>query len=748
MYRFNLNKYLMLVVMTCSCVVASAQQHAKILGSDGNPIPFATVSWENGSGQIADESGNVMLAKEILGRKLKVSAMGYRPEWFIISPADTVFRLTEAAHNMETFVVTGNFEPQSARNSVYQVRAITRETIENRAPISVQEILNTQLGIRFNQDNALGSSNLELLGMSGQNVKILIDGVPMVGRQGTSNEININQIDINQIERVEIVEGPMSVVYGADALAGVINIITKSSQKDKLALTARLQEETVGSEYSPLTGKGNHTRSISGTYGYQSWTFGAGLTQNRFGGWKGDFSGRQYQWLPRDQDFLNFKTGWSAQSVSLDYQLDWLNETVYSYGAEAPLEVLDQEFITHRFMHRLNGQWDKSPRFSMNWQGGFTDFSRDTETWVNNTRTGERYLSRASGSQSSIGYTGLSWRMIAKLTLHENFNLQPGIDINIENGSGERITENHGIQDYALFLSGEWTPSPTIQLRPGLRKSYNSAYQAPGLIPSLNTKFGLSTTLDLRLAYARGFRAPSIRELHFDFFDASHSIQGNPDLQAETSHSFNGSLDWNPQPDAALKTGTTVGFFYNEVRDRIVYGQDPDDIRITTLFNLEKYRTTGVTWNQSVRIHNWDGNAGFSYIGRFNQFSQESEGLPQMLWTPEINANLTYTVAPWNTSINLFYKWTGALPGYESTADAQGNITHGEILLDGFHWADLTLKKRFGKSLTLNLGARNLFDITQINSTAQGEGAHGNGAARPIGYGRSYFLGIQYQINP
>ena len=51
----------------------------------------------------------------------------------------------------------------------------------------------------------------------------------MAGRQGTSNEIDINQIDINSIERIEIVEGPMSVVYGADALAGVINIITKKA---------------------------------------------------------------------------------------------------------------------------------------------------------------------------------------------------------------------------------------------------------------------------------------------------------------------------------------------------------------------------------------------------------------------------------------------------------------------------------------------------------------------------------------
>ena len=65
---------------------------------------------------------------------------------------------------------------------------------------------------------------MTMMGLKGQNVKILIDGMPIIGRQGTSNEININQVDINTIERIEIVEGPMSVVYGADALAGVIFI--------------------------------------------------------------------------------------------------------------------------------------------------------------------------------------------------------------------------------------------------------------------------------------------------------------------------------------------------------------------------------------------------------------------------------------------------------------------------------------------------------------------------------------------
>ena len=102
----------------------------------------------------------------------------------------------------------------------------------------MQDALNNELNIRFSQDLATGGSDITMMGLKGQNVKILIDGLPMVGRQGTSNEIDINQIDINSIERIEIVEGPMSVVYGADALAGVINIITKKA-RPKISVSAR-----------------------------------------------------------------------------------------------------------------------------------------------------------------------------------------------------------------------------------------------------------------------------------------------------------------------------------------------------------------------------------------------------------------------------------------------------------------------------------------------------------------------------
>jgi len=88
-----------------------------------------------------------------------------------------------------------------------------------------------------------------MLGLSGQYVKVLIDGVPLEGRSGTANAVDLSQINVLSIDRIEIVEGPMSVNYGADALGGVINVITKKSTSQKLSAQVSLHEETVGEEY-------------------------------------------------------------------------------------------------------------------------------------------------------------------------------------------------------------------------------------------------------------------------------------------------------------------------------------------------------------------------------------------------------------------------------------------------------------------------------------------------------------------
>src|SRR5690606_35764775 len=168
--------------------------------------------------------------------------------------------------SIEEVVVTGQFEPISIKNSVYKVRSINQDQIRRRSTTDITTLLNTELGARFSNDLTLGESDIQLMGMSGQNVKILIDGVPLLDRGATKQ--SLSQIDLNTVEKIEIVEGPVSVIYGTDALAGVINIITRKQDgiKGRWNLQARLLEETVEQEYTPFTKEGKHNAHLGLDY--------------------------------------------------------------------------------------------------------------------------------------------------------------------------------------------------------------------------------------------------------------------------------------------------------------------------------------------------------------------------------------------------------------------------------------------------------------------------------------------------
>ncbi len=251
-------------------------------------------------------------------------------------------KLKEKATELNEVVVTAQFGPQSLRNSVYNIRTINAEKIRLRGATNVQQLLNTEFGFRFSNDLTLGTTDVELMGMSGRNIKILLDGVPMVDRSDSRE--SLNQIDVNTIERIEIVEGPVSVVYGTDALAGVINIITKNAGKSLLNIAARVQDETAGNEYNALKGSGNHIQNVSASWQHKGWSALAGFTHTEFGGWNlapktasPEIVAAENRWKPKEQYMGNTKIGYRNNNFNIWYRFDGLEETIDSRGGIIPI---------------------------------------------------------------------------------------------------------------------------------------------------------------------------------------------------------------------------------------------------------------------------------------------------------------------------------------------------------------------------------------------------------------------------
>lgn len=655
------------------------------------------------------------------------------------------------AKEMGEVIVTGQYKPQSVKNSVYQVRTISKERIQKQAATKLQDVLNNELNIRFSQDPATGGSDISMLGLSGQNVKILLDGMPMIGRQGTSNEININQIDVNTIERIEIIEGPMSVIYGADALAGVINIITKKAGTSKISVSARVQEETVGNEYDWDT-KGIHSQSVSVAFRHKKWEAGGGFGYYYFGGFQGDSTDRELSWHWKDQITANSFIGYTTGKFNIRYRIDGLDEIITNPGNFRQTQpetgdslAFDQEYLSRRVMHQLQGGYFANNNLSFQLQASYSDYSRQVFSTVLNKNTGKYSMNPSPATQSSIDFSGLTVRGAAVYKISRLISLQPGFDMNIESGKGERMSEGtNRVEDYALFITSEITPKDNkINIRPGLRFINNSVYNAPPVIPSINTKFVLSPNLDLRLAYARGFRSPSLRELYFNFFDANHQIIGNPDLKAETSNSFTGSLSWRKAVKQKALLTTTISGFYNDIKNLIDFALSPNDPTIFEYQNIENFKSTGANLNGTFNHNDWNISLGFGYTGRYNRFSKQDKSLPDFKWAAEVNSIIGYNFSKIGFNVNLFYKFTGNLPFYQlATVNGQDVVQLAET--EGYHWADLTLNKKLFRYLTINAGIKNLFDVDVVSSAAVG-GTHGSaGNNRSVAYGRSYFAGLVF----
>ena len=687
---------------------------------------------------ISNENGVVDFTSDRLPLTVVTSHLGYASQELTISSSGQFsIELEASTITLEDVVVTGQFEPQSVRQSVFKVRTISSEMIQAKGATRFQDVLNTELNFRFSTDPALGISNMSMQGMAGQNIKVLIDGIPVIGRQGTSNAIDLNQINMNTVERIEIVEGPMSTIYGADALAGVINIITKKPEQDKLSGSLRIHEENIGDEYSFFK-QGIHQENIS--LGYKSKSF-YGLVDfghNYSGGWQGDSTGREKQWHPKGQWIGSGTIGYQRDSWNVSYRLDFLNEDLYNPAHFLGNEANDKHYITNRFMHQVQGTVSISEKLSFNGALAFTDYSRKTQSVIVDKNTGEETL--ALSGQDITKYDGVTIRGTFQYKISDKLSLQPGYDINLESGSGGRLMEgSNEISDYAVFLSAEIKLLKFLTIRSGIRSVKNSVYQSPPVLPSINTKLDLSKNHDLRISYGRGFRAPSLRELYFYFYDNNHQIEGNPDLEAELSHSMNANWNWRVISRETFSFSTSVGGFYNIVDNLIENALRPNST-VTTYRNVAKYKTQGLTINNYISTDRIKLTAGFAYTGRYNDFNEDDSSLPEFNWSSELNASFNYSFVKAGVNAGIYYKYTGKTPFYQTNAST---VYLAEA--DDYHWADINLQKTFLKKLTVAMGIHNLFDVTEIRSTAVSSGAH-SPSKNSLASGRSYYTTLTINL--
>ena len=610
---------------------------------------------------------------------LRVRSVGYSAHTAAVelTPGDDIDRrivLDAVPLALDRVVVTASRREQMLKDVAITTELVTRDDIERSGATDLGSVLMEQTGIELQGGHPAGAGVM-LQGIGSERILVLLDGQPLVGR--IAGVFDVSRIPVSMVERIEIVKGPQSTLYGSEAMGGVVNIITRAAEATALGATATLFAGTQGrldGSAGIVAGRGSLSSSL-------------------------DLSRRVTETTPGRAE----EGGALAARSDLAAKIRWARDSTYSL--EAALLALDerQRWRTGTFYNfGDNTQW--SGRLGGTWLRGRHRFSPTVFASVFD------HLSRGSTEPKPIaGDTGQ--RQIQRLYQAEAlYSTRLGSDalhaldlgVQIKRDETESARVRGGLRSTTSaepFVQLELVPTPRVSVLPGVRISHNSQW-GTHTTPRVAARYRLTDALTLRASTGTGFRAPDFKELYMFFQNtgAGYAVIGSPDLQPERSTNVTGGAEWTS--DHAYLRGQ---LFWNRFRDFIETRAitAPGEPPVYQYANVDDGSTRGVdlevgTSFRSLRLES-------SYSGLSTR--DRASGRP-LLGRPSHSgrATLGYTL-PSGTRASVSGIYTGRTPMRRD--EASGAVTSWR---DPFARIDVRLAHRLPGGFELVAGADNLFD--------------------------------------
>ena len=683
-----------------------------VLDETGAPLPGASV-WLKGTtvGAGTNAKGEFVLALRKSGQQiLCFSFTGYKPQeyvWEGKEDADLTIRLEPARNSLDEVVITGTRTPKPLKEVPVLTRVVSEREIKQINPLDFRNLLEFALpGLQFGTAHGSNLPTLKFQGAEGGYVLFLVDG-ERIGGEGSNGNIDFERIDVDNIARIEVVKGAMSALYGAQAMGGVVNIITKNADRPFTAdLSAR-----VGSrdemKYSASVGTKLNRFSSYTTFSYRKSDpyeveDREGLVQ--------EVHGRDSVW----QD-----TSARGSSVVLGYDVWSLNERLgysftdalkaemsvgyYRNNLQNPYELdgIQDRFSTLTINPKLNYLLDENHLLTFSYmldnyvkKEVYSDGFPDRKTMQDLTNT------------ARLNYSGKP---------AERHTLTAGVEVNTQKMHHYWFDDNSLLdytqQNYVLYVQEEWKANEAFSLVAGVRSDCHSHY---GFHPSPNISLMYRWAgLSLRGGYGMGFRLPTLKELHsaYPMGGFGFMIYGNEDLKPEESHQGTLSVEYTK----GVFNGSVSGY-YTKYRNEIYLGtyEEEDGTLAQKYYNHESSRKTGVDVMGQVRL---DGgftlNASYSYVDTH----ADREGYNTSVFRPHsltFTANYARQVGKVKTSAALNGRWL-------SKVDVWNKDDDGNYVLTPYYAytsLDLNLGARFPRGFRLALGLNNLMNFKAKNAAA------------------------------
>jgi vitamin B12 transporter len=610
-------------------------------------------------------------------------------------------------------VVTATRDPMPLNQAIADVTVIGPTEIQRHPARNLAELLAQQAGLEISMSGGLGATSSTFLrGTNSNHVLILIDGMRF--GSATAGNPALENIPLGQIERIEIVRGPMSSLYGSDALGGVIQIFTKTGEGSGNRFIPNAQL-TLGSHGFGQLGAGFAGRQEAFDYSLQvqhTRTNGFSATNANapgfppFGTHHPDADGLRQNSISLNLGY-RFNRDWAVRFSALNSQA----RTEFDEGFDPlnPKQSARSNLTAQNLSLALDG------RVTPSWTTKVTlGQSKDVSDTVEALNT--FFISTFSTQQKQASWVNRWSTSLGTWSLGLEY-LHQGVGLTDLFATPNFTPDHRSIQSTWLgwnMQQGAW------QWQTSLRHDRNSQFGGKGA-GNLGLAYRLSPSWRMHGSLATGFAAPSFNNLYFPFF-------GNPDLKPENSLSREIGIRYSGNFGSARSTALAQGnpsefklvAFKQTIRDLIVV--DPTSF---SPVNLETAQIQGLSAQLRHRAGPWSINASLDLTQPINDSGGAQQGnlLPRRA-RQNLRLSTDYDFGAWQLG--------GGLRAASRRYDEAANIT----VLGGYGLLDLRVRSPLNKDWSLSLNLNNLSNKTF-------ETAYGYNQA-----GRQVFLTLNYQPRP
>ena len=402
---------------------------------------------------------------------------------------------------LEAVVVTATRNERTMGALPMPVTIVQKAQIKAMGSLRLNDVLAEQTGLAVVQQVNGTGNGLQLQGFNPDYTLILIDGEPLIGR--FTGSLELSRITVGNIKQVEIVKGPSSSLYGSDALAGVVNIITDRPQGTRGSLSSRYGT--------------NNTLDLSGDYSRMIGKLGVYVFANRYSTDGYDLSPENYG--KTVSPFRNYTT-----NFKITYKIDHKTDLSLSGRYFDEEQIFNYEVTTadgEKIRTSGNGNtrdWNLNPvlvhRFTdrLKTTARFYGTHYQTQTRLNNEATDTLYY------KDDFQQTFQRPEVNAEYFFNERNILTLGVGKVFESVQTSRYGDEaqRRQQTQYAFFQEEWTPIKKFNIIAGGRYDYNSIYGTQ-FSPKLSTRFVLSRKVTLKGSYGVGFKSPDFRQLYLNF---------------------------------------------------------------------------------------------------------------------------------------------------------------------------------------------------------------------------------------